>query len=38
MVVECLDNGEQLVVERRWPRNSILETANSQFGSLIVRP
>ena len=38
MVVECLWKGKHQVAERRCPRNSILDTANSYLGSPILSP
>ena len=37
MVTDCFCRGKQPEAERRWPKNSILETANSHLGRPIVR-
>ena len=38
MVAECFMRGEHPEAKRRCPRNSILETAKSPLGRLMVRP
>ena len=37
MAAKCFSMGEQPEVERRLPRNSILETTNSHLGRPIMR-